>query len=150
MGIVQQEEIERVGKKIGAVILRYYQHKLSGAASDFHMEDLVTYVQTTIPSVAPDSASRILRNLRTQGELNYEVLSRTNSHYRMLPLSETNTPQRRHRVLTPMEKQQALLELQELDPLPPGLAVVMGWLKGSLSSEDSEDDFDELEWVCDY
>ena len=52
---------------------------------DFHMEELVAYVQARVADIAPGSPCRIQRDMRARGELNYKVVSRKNSHYRVLP-----------------------------------------------------------------
>jgi len=53
----------------------------------FHMEDLRKFVEQGVGGkIAPDSPGRILRQLRQEGELNYEVLSRHESLYKILPV----------------------------------------------------------------
>ena len=80
----QQENLDRVSAKIGALVLGFCQRKREGGT--FHMEDLVQAVQSAMPenTVAPDSSSRILRILREQNVLDYEVISRKDSFYRVL------------------------------------------------------------------
>ena len=86
-GETQAAHLRRVNARIGATIRRFWSERLDSGEVDFHMEGLVAYVRRDVPSVAPDSASRILRDLRRpRGEVNYVVVSRHNSHYRCLPL----------------------------------------------------------------
>jgi hypothetical protein len=80
----QRENLERVSERISQHILAFAKLRLEAGAPDFRMEDLVEYVRTKVPVVAPDSASRILRDLRQQGVLGYVVVSRSGSHYRLL------------------------------------------------------------------
>jgi hypothetical protein len=84
----QSENIRRVGMKIGHRIVSFWQGRLASGEPQFFMQDLVDYVQAGFApaSVAPDSTSRILRQLRLRGLIDYEVISRSNSHYRLLPL----------------------------------------------------------------
>lgn len=88
----QQDNIRRVSKKIRAHIIEFWRTRL-GDDTDFHMEDLVSFVRAQIPNVAPDSASRILRDLKHKGVLNYVVLSRSKSLYRLLPLEPVPEPE---------------------------------------------------------
>jgi len=52
----------------------------------FHMEQLLLYIQGNLGMIAPDSPGRILRQLRQQGLLNYTVVSRRQSLYRVVPV----------------------------------------------------------------
>jgi hypothetical protein len=60
----QEENLDRVYSKLGLSILAYHLREL---ACDF----------------APDSPSRILRELRLRGWVNYEVTNRRQSAYRV-------------------------------------------------------------------
>ncbi len=75
----QADNIERVSAKIGDAIRRFCDDRLG---QTFRMEELVRYVQGET-TIAPDSPSRILRLLRRQGLIGYEVLSRKDSLYRV-------------------------------------------------------------------
>lgn len=77
-----QAHLARVSSKIGDAILAFCRGR-----TQFHMQELVDGVQDDGAAIAPDSASRILRDLRAKGVLNYRVLSRRNSHYELLPLT---------------------------------------------------------------
>ena len=86
-----QEHLKRVSSKINAAILAF-----CGSRTHFHMHELVESVQSELSrafggvhgAIAPDSASRILRDMKVKGLLNYEVLSRRNSHYKVLPKTQ--------------------------------------------------------------
>lgn len=73
----QSEQLKRVKSKIAPAILEFCRQHL---LAQFHMADLVRFVALACPA-APDSASRILRDLRASGEVEYTVLSRKDSLY---------------------------------------------------------------------
>ena len=75
----QAENLARVTAKIGDAILRFCRSRLG---ETFRMEELVRFVRAET-TIAPDSPSRILRQLRSQGLIGYEVLSRKDSLYRV-------------------------------------------------------------------
>jgi hypothetical protein len=76
-----EDERERVRAKIGEAVFSFCRAHEGQA---FHMEDLVRCVRHMAPFVAPDSPSRALRLLRQEGLVNYEVVSRSDSLYRVL------------------------------------------------------------------
>jgi hypothetical protein len=78
----QADNIERVSAKIGRVILEFCRGKATG--TPFTADDLRRYVYARVSNTAPGSPDRILRDLRQRGLLDYEVLSRKNSTYRLL------------------------------------------------------------------
>jgi hypothetical protein len=73
----QKEHLERVSARIGAMVIRFCRNR-----RDFHMEELRQYVVEQ-GEVAPASPDRILRWLRQKGFLDYEVINRRESHYRI-------------------------------------------------------------------
>ena len=79
----QGENLERVSEKIARHIVDFTRARLSRREPEFHMCDLVEHVQGQVPETAPDSASRILRDLRQRCVIDYIVVSRKNSHYRI-------------------------------------------------------------------
>ena len=84
-----REERARVKSRIGSLILEFCDFRLHGYGISFHMEDLHLFVQQRLPfngRVAPASTDRILRQLRQQGLLNYKVVSRRQSLYRVVPV----------------------------------------------------------------
>ncbi|MCB7130325.1 MAG: hypothetical protein J3T61_12400 [Candidatus Brocadiales bacterium] len=81
MGSDRQER-ERVRSRIGSLILEFCRQNKT-----FFMEELRSYVgRNLVGCIAPDSPGRILRQLRQQGELNYKVVLRRQSLYRVVPV----------------------------------------------------------------
>lgn len=80
---VQQREIERVTSRIGREVLAFV--KRVGVNGTFHAADLHDAVVTV---AAPASADRILRLLRQQGAVDYIVVSRSESLYRVTKIGE--------------------------------------------------------------
>lgn len=82
---IQQEELARVRLKIEAAVVKFAETvPATREGRVFHMYDLTAAVLRAMPATAPDSPSRILRNLRQQKRLNYRVLSRRNSLYELI------------------------------------------------------------------
>lgn len=81
----QREEIARVTSVIGNTILRFLRVRLAAGHNEFHADDLRRYISEHLTeATAPASADRILRDLRQRGVCQYEVLSRSESLYRIL------------------------------------------------------------------
>ena len=80
----QQAQLGRVSDRIASVVLDFYQGRVSDNP-EFHMEELLGYVSDHV-DVAPDSPGRILRNLRAEKKLNYAVVNRKQSLYKLVPL----------------------------------------------------------------
>lgn len=78
---VQADELERVSSRIGAAIVGFCQRL--GPGGEFYADDLRQHVLNACQS-APASPDRVLRALRQVGKLNYEVVSRSKSLYRVL------------------------------------------------------------------
>jgi hypothetical protein len=77
----QTAQITRVNQRIAQHIIAFMRtHK------EFHGDDLRTYVMARVGHVAPASPDRILRDLRQKNYVNYEVVSRSKSLYRSLPV----------------------------------------------------------------
>jgi hypothetical protein len=81
----QADNLERVSHKIADAVLFWCQWRLATSNPDFRMADLQAYVCEQIAGVSPDSPSRILRMLRRSGRINYVVVSRSQSLYRLTP-----------------------------------------------------------------
>lgn len=81
--VVQAEHLERVSTKLQGVIVAYLR-SLDG--DEFTMRELVSHVQRRVPSAAPDSPSRCLRSMRTKGVVDYDVVSRHDSQYRLISI----------------------------------------------------------------
>jgi hypothetical protein len=77
----QAEHLDRVASKIEGVILEFCAGRYVIGAPTFRMDDLRKYVMKAVPNTAPDSPSRILRNLRSRGLVRYTVKSRKDSLY---------------------------------------------------------------------
>jgi hypothetical protein len=71
------ENLQRVKSRIAPAVIEFARARVGGR---FTMRELVEYVAGVV-GVAPDSPSRILRDLRQSGELDYVVLSRRDSVY---------------------------------------------------------------------
>lgn len=82
----QQENIARVYSKIAATILAFF--RLIGLYGEFHVDELRVYVERHYPNTAPDSAGRIMRELRLHGDLDYEVVNRRASLYRITAIGK--------------------------------------------------------------
>ena len=85
-----REERARVKSRIGSLILEFFaivkNHEWI-VKQTFHMQELLQFVEEGVSGkVAPDSPGRILRQLRQQHLLNYEVVSRRQSLYKVVPV----------------------------------------------------------------
>jgi hypothetical protein len=78
----QARQIKRVIGKIGPKVLAFIQER--GVHGTFHAKELHDYVGT---HVAPASSDRILRELRLAGVIDYEVINRRQSFYRIVKLT---------------------------------------------------------------
>jgi hypothetical protein len=70
-------ELSRVSERISASIV----HFASVTTQAFFMDDLRKHVTSAVGEVAPDSPGRVLRDLRQKKQLNYRVISRSESLY---------------------------------------------------------------------
>jgi hypothetical protein len=77
----QRENIARVHNKIAPIIARFFEER--GVGHEFHVDELRRYVARHYPVNAPDSAGRIMRDLRERKWIGYEVVNRRASLYRM-------------------------------------------------------------------
>lgn len=76
----EDPHLERVSAKIARHILAFVDEVARGSGT-FHMSDLQEHIAEKVPGCAPDSPSRILRDLRKRGEIDYECIDRKNSLY---------------------------------------------------------------------
>ena len=83
----QEENIERVKSRIERPIMLFAAAVMRRRDPTFHMEDLRTWVRRSVTHIAPDSPGRILRLLRQANRLDYKVISRRDSHYKLLRVS---------------------------------------------------------------
>lgn len=106
----QHENIERVSARIGRWVLDWCV-----VGKVFHMEDLVRYVEVRLDEpVAPDSPGRIMRDLRQKGVLNYEVLSRSQSLYKIIEGTHITRPTLPGTALARKEFRQAAADMREM------------------------------------
>ncbi len=75
----QPAQLERVSDRIAEVVHKFCALRFGGSKR-FHMEDLTKYVAGFVQA-APDSAGRILRQLRRQRRVSYRVVNRAASLY---------------------------------------------------------------------
>lgn len=76
----QPRELARCRSAVAPVILDFWKSR--GIGAQFHMSELTEFVRRRTP-IAPDSAGRILRDMRQAGEINYRVIDRRRSLYRI-------------------------------------------------------------------
>ena len=74
----QRDNLDRVAGKLSGPILAFCRQR-----REFHMQDLRDYLSEHCCNFAPDSPSRILRQLRLQGAVKYEITNRRQSAYRV-------------------------------------------------------------------
>ena len=79
---IQPRELQQVKSVIAGLILKFFEAR--GIGARFHMVELMRYVNE-YTTIAPDSAGRILRDMRQAKELNYSVVSRRESLYQIEP-----------------------------------------------------------------
>lgn len=84
----QPQHLARVRSKTAGAILRFFDDRAVG--QDFTAQELRDYVAARVPGIAPASPDRILRDMRSRGEVSYEVISRKNSRYRKLDGSRSS------------------------------------------------------------
>jgi hypothetical protein len=77
----QPEQLERVSVRIGKSVLSFCESRVG---QEFHADELRDFVMATCAPIAPASPDRVLRDLRKRGELDYEIVNRRQSKYRVL------------------------------------------------------------------
>lgn len=87
----QSSNLRRVRSRLAGAVLRFCASRLLMGCPDFRGADLQAYVRETVTS-APASPDRILRLLRREGRLSYEVTDRAGSAYRVLAVNEESHP----------------------------------------------------------
>lgn len=83
----QPRELRRVRNVLAQPIFEWCESQLAFRL-DFQMADLVYWVHRWMrdrgePAPAPDSVSRILRDLRQSGAVSYRIMNRRQSLYRI-------------------------------------------------------------------
>lgn len=79
----QTTNLARVRTSIAPLVLAFCAERLRSTCQ-FHVAELHEFVKQSTP-VAPASCDRVLRDLRAAGEVDYVILSRRQSLYRLMP-----------------------------------------------------------------
>lgn len=79
------QHAERVNSRIAPAIVEFCA--VRGVGSQFHAEDLHRHVEIRTGRVAPASADRVLRMLRTGRQVEYKVLDRGRSLYEITAIA---------------------------------------------------------------
>ena len=82
----QTENLGRVRDSIAPHIIRFIRERSGQEFRGCELQQYVAYHCSGF--VAPGSPDRILRDLRKRGVVDYELLSRSRSLYRAVPLGE--------------------------------------------------------------
>lgn len=91
-----QENLERVSLRIAAAVMQFCRERLGWESKLFHADELRNYVTAATGINAPASADRVLRDLRQKRQLDYEVVSRRESLYKIIwvrPESDGEPPE---------------------------------------------------------
>jgi len=78
----QKQNLSRVKSQIATVILDFWEQ--TGPKTPFHMTNLLKYVRSRRPNIAPDSPSRVMRDLKQHKVIDYVVLNRSASLYKFI------------------------------------------------------------------
>jgi len=81
----QTDELNRVSDRIAAVVVDFYNEHEPGY--EFTLHEVTLYVMQKVVC-SPTSPYRVMADLRKKGQVNYVVLSRKESLYRMTKLEE--------------------------------------------------------------
>jgi hypothetical protein len=81
--MARDNNLDRVTGNLAAPIKSFLNERLLANRPEFRMADLRTYLMVRGLEFAPASPDRILRELRLNGEVLYEVVSRAKSLYRV-------------------------------------------------------------------
>jgi hypothetical protein len=77
-------------KTLSEHILEFVNMKATSPTPKFFSNDLLTFIKENSSFYpAPGSADRIMRRLRQEGKLNYNVVERKQSLYEALPIAVT-------------------------------------------------------------
>ena len=84
---------ERVGARIGNAISAFFDWRLKYhplPPPEFRLAQLESWTVRRCGPVVGGSVSRIMRDMRLKGRINYTLVSRHKSLYRALPLEESH------------------------------------------------------------
>ena len=79
----QSKQLVRVESRLATTILQWLEFRLHADAPTFHAADLCEFVSTNCGG-SPESAMRILRQLRKSGHAHVDLLSRSESKYQIV------------------------------------------------------------------
>lgn len=82
----QPAQLERVKWRLDPLVLNFFAERRPG--DQFHVNDLIRYVWRFDPFATATSPDRVMRELKSSGRLNYELVSRSQSLYRVTEASE--------------------------------------------------------------
>ena len=82
--VKKQDNLERVRSRIEKEILEFL--RFLGVGNEFRASDLVQAMAYCAIPCAPDSPGRIMRLMKRKGEIDYKVISRKDSLYKLLAL----------------------------------------------------------------
>ena len=81
----QDSELERVSERIAAVVIDFFNEH--GPGYEFNLHEITLYVMQKVVC-SPTSPYRVMADLRKKDRLNYIVMSRKESLYRMTAIAE--------------------------------------------------------------
>jgi hypothetical protein len=84
--MTQHAQLKRVRENIESAIVGFCSRRIG---KTFRASDLAAWVIFIVPGTAPDSPSRVLRLLRADGVIEYEVVSRAGSLYRVVNVARS-------------------------------------------------------------
>lgn len=84
--MTQDVHLTRVADNIGDLVLDFCRSQWY-LGRDFHAQELRDYISDRNPLAAPASPDRVLRLLRQEKRVDYVVISRKNSLYRITQLA---------------------------------------------------------------
>lgn len=75
------ENLTRVYASIGTAVVSFCRERIG---HEFYASELRSYVTARFPGIAPESPGRILRELKLRGVIDYDLVSRAQSLYRVV------------------------------------------------------------------
>lgn len=91
----QPHELSRVRGSIATLVLAWLRERQIRNKSEFHLSELEAYLMKREVGTTPGSGGRILRLLRSEGVIDYVVLHRSKSLYRITRLSPSSSSSHR-------------------------------------------------------
>src|SRR5437867_18715 len=74
------------------VIIEFFSQKIASGSVHFRMADLEKFVRKHARNIAAESTGRVLRNAKKSGQLDYVLLSRNDSTYRIVRIGDLTVP----------------------------------------------------------